>query len=135
VLKSLQLLLNDERMSNTSRLVVISSIWQNISRPNKLTYSVTKSAIKGLIQSLAIDLGQKGMLVNAVLPGALDTPMTRKNLAAGQIDELVRMTPLKSMPSLDDVASLTEFLCSPANTGITGQFISADRGFSYAKII
>jgi len=135
VLKSLQLLLNDERMSNTSRLVVISSIWQNISRPNKLTYSVTKSAIKGLIQALAIDLGQKGMLVNAVLPGALDTPMTRKNLAADQIDELVRMTPLKSMPSLDDVASLTEFLCSPSNTGITGQFISADRGFSYAKII
>ena len=135
VLKSLQLLLRDDRLSNTARLVVISSIWQNISRPNKLTYSVTKSALKGLVQSLAIDLGQKGMFINAVLPGALDTPMTRKNLAEEQIKELIIMTPLKSMPSLDDVASLTEFLCSPANSGITGQFISADKGFSYAKII
>jgi 3-oxoacyl-[acyl-carrier protein] reductase len=73
--------------------------------------------------------------VNAVLPGALDTPMTRANLNADQIGRLEQMSPLGTLPSLDDVCNLVGFLCSEANTGITGQFVAADRGFSHARII
>ena len=74
-------------------------------------------------------------MVNAVLPGALDTPMTRANLSAAQINALQVSTPLGSLASLEDVANLVGFLCSENNTGITGQFIAADRGFSHARII
>jgi len=74
-------------------------------------------------------------MMNAVLPGALDTPMTRANLSAEQLAQLEAMTPLGNLASLEDVCNLVAFLCSKNNTGITGQFVAADRGFSHARII
>jgi NAD(P)-dependent dehydrogenase (short-subunit alcohol dehydrogenase family) len=135
ILSSLKALLDAGNLSADARMVVISSIWQNIARSNKLSYGVTKSALIGLVQSVSLDLGAEGKLINAVLPGALDTPMTRANLTPAQIGKLEAMTPLGSLPALSDVCNLAGFLCSPANTGITGQFIAADRGFSNAKIL
>jgi 3-oxoacyl-[acyl-carrier protein] reductase len=135
VLSSLQALLKDRLLAPAARLCVISSIWQNIAKQKKMSYAITKSALQGLVQSLSIDLGSSGILVNAVLPGALDTPMTRANLSADQIGRLEQMSPLGTLPSLDDVCNLVGFLCSEANTGITGQFVAADRGFSHARII
>lgn len=135
IIKTLQALLAKGLLTSPARLCIISSIWQNIARQNKLSYSVSKSALHGLVQSLAIDLGTDGHLVNAVLPGALDTPMTRNNLSAEQINRLENMTPLGKLPSLDDVCNMVGFLCSRDNSGITAQFIAADKGFSYAKII
>jgi 3-oxoacyl-[acyl-carrier protein] reductase len=135
IIESLQCLLAHDALAFSARLCVISSIWQMVARQNKLSYCVTKSALQGLVQSLAMDLGPSGFLVNAVMPGALDTPMTRANLAPEQIARIKDMTPLRSMPELSDVCGLVEFLCSERNTGLTGQFIAADRGFSHAKYI
>jgi 3-oxoacyl-[acyl-carrier protein] reductase len=135
VLASLQALLKHDLLAPSARLCIISSIWQNIAKQNKMSYAITKSALQGLVQSLSIDLGSAGTLVNAVLPGALDTPMTRANLNSEQIERLEQMSPLGTLPSLDDVCNLVGFLCSEANTGITGQFVAADRGFSHARII
>lgn len=135
ILVSLQVLLQHNLLAPSARLCIISSIWQNLARQNKLSYCITKSALQGLVQSLVVDLGRSGYLVNAVLPGALDTPMTRANLSVEQINRLEGMTPLGSLPELNDVCNLVGFLCSRDNTGITGQFIAADRGFSYARIV
>ena len=135
ILITLQLLLNRSLLSKNAKLCVISSIWQKITRQNKLSYCITKSALQGLIQSLSIDLGKNGILINAVLPGALDTEMTRNNLSTTQIQQLESATPLRSLPDLSDVTSLVSYLCSDSNTGITGQFIAADRGFSNARIL
>lgn len=133
ILKTLKLLLANERLNKPARLCVISSIWQNIARSTKLSYCITKSALQGLVQSAATDLGPEGHLINAVLPGALDTPMTRANLTAQQIAALEGAAPLGRLPSLSDVCGLVEFLCSPSNTGITGQFVAADAGFSHVR--
>lgn len=135
ILLSLHALLSKKLLAPSARLCIISSIWQNIAKQNKLSYCITKSALQGLVQSLEIDLGASGILVNAVLPGALDTPMTRTNLDALQIKQLEKASPLGTLATLEDVTNLVEFLCSEKNTGITGQFITADRGFSYARII
>ena len=135
ILQSLKLLLQRDALNTGARLCVISSIWQSIARQKKLSYCITKSALEGLVNSLAIDLGKDGYLINAVLPGALDTPMTRANLSSEQIARLEGMTPLGSLPTLFDVAGLVQYLCSPENMGITGQFVAADKGFSYARII
>ena len=135
ILESLQQLLAGDVLTVDARLCVISSIWQDMARENKLSYCVTKSALQGLVRSLAIDLGPEGKCINAVLPGPLDTPMTRANLTSDQISHLQNITPLRSMPQMDDVCHVVEFLCSRRNTGLTGQFIAADRGFSYAKYI
>jgi 3-oxoacyl-[acyl-carrier protein] reductase len=135
IIESLHALLGRRLLAAGSRLCIVSSIWQNLARQNKLSYCVTKSAIEGLVRSLSIDLGAENILVNAVLPGALDTPMTHANLTAAQIESLRGATPLGSLPSLEDVCGLVGFLCSPDNSGVTGQFVAADRGFSHVRII
>jgi NAD(P)-dependent dehydrogenase (short-subunit alcohol dehydrogenase family) len=135
ILTSLQMLLRKDLLSAGARLCIISSIWQNIARQNKLSYCITKSALQGMVRSLSVDLGIEGVLVNAVLPGALDTPMTHANLSPDQIARLEALTPLGTLAKLSDVCNLVAYLCSPENTGITGQFIEADRGFSHARII
>jgi 3-oxoacyl-[acyl-carrier protein] reductase len=70
ILVALQLLLQQNLLASAARLCIISSVWQNLARQNKLSYCTTKSALLGLVQSLVVDLGPSGYLVNAVLPGA-----------------------------------------------------------------
>ncbi len=134
ILKSLNSMISNNLLANSARLCIVSSIWQNLARQNKLSYTITKSALQGLVNSLTIDLGSAGFLVNAVLPGVINTPMTKKNLSKMEIENIKRITPLKSLATLEDIAKLVFFLCSKNNSGITGQFITADRGFSNARI-
>jgi NAD(P)-dependent dehydrogenase (short-subunit alcohol dehydrogenase family) len=96
---------------------------------------MSKAALKGLVLSAAADLAKDGHLINAVLPGALDTPMTRRNLSAEQIGRLEGATQFGKLSKLGDVASLVCYLCGAENTGITGQFIAADLGFSHVRIV
>ncbi len=135
VLESLHALLATDRLGERARLCVISSVWQNVARPNKLSYMVSKAALQGLVQSAATDLADRGILVNAVLPGALDTPMTRANLTPEQMGRIAGMTKFGRLPALGDVAALAAFLCSPANTSITGQFVAVDLGFQNARLV
>jgi hypothetical protein len=135
VLESLHALLASDRLAEGARLCVISSVWQNVARPNKLSYMVSKAALQGLVQSAATDLAERGILVNAVLPGALDTPMTRQNLTPEQIGRIAGMTKFDRLPALADVAALVVFLCSRANTSITGQFVAVDLGFQNARLV
>lgn len=135
ILVTLQALLQGNFLAPASRLCVISSIWQNLARQSKLSYCMSKAALQGLVLSASADLATDGHLINAVLPGALETPMTRKNLSAEQIDRLTAATGHNRLATLEDVASIVCFLCSPQNTGITGQFIAADLGFSHVRIV
>jgi len=130
VLNTLHQLLSATKLLPPCRLVVISSIWQEISRNKKLAYSVSKSALRGLVQSVAADIGSEGHLINAILPGVLDTPMTRAALSFDQIAMVTAQTPIKRLAAVQDVCSLAYFLTSNANNGITGQFIRVDGGFS-----
>jgi len=123
-----------DRLRPPARLCVISSIWQELARPDKLSYCVTKAALRGLVLSLSTDLARHGHLVNAVLPGALDTPMTRQNLSPGQIGAIEAGTLFGRLPAVRDVCELVGWLCSDRNSGVTGQFIGADLGFSRARI-
>ena len=136
VLVSLNALLGAGALvSHGARLCVISSIWQNIARQNKLSYCVTKSALQGLVRSVSLDLAEEGHVINAVLPGALDTPMTRANLSAEQIGRLEAATPGSRLAGVADVAAVVEFCCSPAHRSITGQFLTVDKGFTHARIV
>lgn len=135
ILATLKYLLQTESIAAGARLCIISSIWQNLARQDKLSYCMSKAALQGLVLSASVDLGKRGILINAVLPGALDTPMTRCNLEADQIERLSNATFFKRMPKLEDVTSTVGYLCSPANTGTTGQFIEVDLGFSHARLL
>lgn len=136
VLVSLNALLRADALARGgARLCVISSIWQNIARQDKLSYCVTKAALQGLVRSVSLDLAAEGHIINAVLPGALDTPMTRANLSAEQIGRLEAATPGSRLAGVADVAAVVEFCCSPAHSAITGQFLTVDKGFTHARIV
>lgn len=135
ILATLKILLERNILEAPARFCVVSSIWQKMARQNKLSYCMTKAALQGLVLSAATDLAADGHLINAVLPGALDTPMTRQNLNEAQINGLSSATLFHRLPALGDVSSLVVFLCSPENTGITGQFIAADLGFSNVRLL
>jgi len=126
---SLQALLAAGRLGEGCRLVVVSSIWQLESRPGKFSYTVSKAALQGLVKSCALDLGPRGIVINAVLPGVLDTPMTRANLSAEQIATITAQSALGRLPQPEDIAAAVGFLASPTNRSITGQFLTVDAGF------
>ena len=135
ILKSLHNLLNNALLTTPAKLCVISSIWQTIARQDKLSYGVTKAAIQGLVLSLTNDLAKEGHLINAVLPGIIDTPMTHENLTQAQVDSVKKSTQFNKLPKLEDVAHTVYFLCSKENTGTTGQFIKVDLGYSDVRIV
>lgn len=135
ILVALNKLILSNYLAEGCKICVISSIWQDISRPNKLSYSVSKAALQGLINSVQIDLAPRNYLINAILPGAVDTQMTRKSLNAQQINDIESGTLFKKLSDINDIAELTYFLCSSQNTSITGQFIKVDLGYSNAKIL
>lgn len=129
IASSLQALLAASRLRAGSRLAVVSSIWQLESRPGKFSYTVSKAALQGLVKSCALDLGPSGILINAVLPGVVDTPMTRSHLSDEQIAAITSQSALGRLPEPADIASAVGFVVSPANRAITGQFLSVDAGF------
>ena len=122
-------LLNEGKLREGARLLIISSIWQIECRKNKFSYSVSKSALQGLIKSAAIDLGCKNILINGILPGVIDSPMTRMHLTEEQINKVTTETALGRLPTGKDIAMASNFLISPLNKSITGQFIIVDGGF------
>ena len=85
ILATLKILLERRLLVPRARLCIISSIWQNLARQDKLSYCMSKAALQGLVLSASADLAKDGILINAILPGALDTPMTRQNVAEEQI--------------------------------------------------
>ena len=133
VVSTMSSLLVAKKIANGARLCVISSIWQQAIRPNKLSYSITKSALSGLVQSAALDLADQNILVNAILPGVLDTPMTRSVLSSEQINSIASRTGFARLVTPQEVAVLCHFVCSEANTTLTGQSLIADLGFSNVR--
>ena len=118
-----------------ARLTLISSIWQERARQNKLSYTVTKAAVGGIVRSLAVDLGPAGHLVNGVLPGVLQTPMTEANLTPQQIDLFRAKAPAGRLPDLDTLAETILFLSSPENRAVSGQSVTVDLGMSNASLV
>ncbi len=135
ILATLKILLEEHLLAPSARLCIISSIWQNLARQEKLSYCMSKAALQGLVLSASADLAKDGILINAILPGALDTPMTHRNMTEEQLQRISSATYFNRLPALDDVANLAYFLCSNQNTGITGQFIAADLGFSHVRLL
>ena len=122
-------------LSPECQLVIISSVWQGVSKQNKFSYTVSKSSLAGLIHSLAADLSPRGMRVNGVLPGVVDTKMTRSALAPEQVQRIQEQTPTGMLVSLEEVANLVYFLGTPESRGINGQSIVVDGGWSVVRYV
>ena len=135
VVASLDGLLQRGAIGDGARLVVLSSIWQTLARANKFSYTVSKAAIGGLVRAASVDLASRGILINAVLPSVIDTPMTRSMLSTEQVDFVASQTGFGRLATADDVAAQVAWLATDANTGTTGQSIAVDLGFSHARVL
>jgi 3-oxoacyl-[acyl-carrier protein] reductase len=135
VVRTLAELLRRGKVLDGARLCVISSIWELIARQAKLSYTVSKAALGGLVRSAAVDLAPRGILVNAVLPGVVDTAMTRSILQPEQVAAFEGATGFGRLVTLADVVSVVWYLCSPGNTGVTGQSVVVDLGYSGGRIL
>lgn len=122
-------------LNHGCRVCIVGSVWASVARPNKLAYVVSKSAVTGLVRSLAIDLAEEGITVNAVLPGVVDTPMTREFLDGNSIHKLEAETPGGGLVTTSEVAEICAWLTSSASIGITGQSIIVDKGWSMARYV
>ena len=132
IIKTLQFLLINNKINNNAKLVIISSIFEEFSRNNKLSYSISKSALSGLVKSLSYDLSSKNILINNILPGVIDNKMTRDTLCIEQINYVANYLNFNRLINLEDVFNTVKFLCIE-NTGITGQSIKVDLGFTNVK--
>lgn len=135
ILSSLKVLLDKRKIQANSQLVVVSSLWSQLSRPNKLSYGISKSAVSGLIRSLAVDLGPLGIQINGVSPGPIATPMTIANLKPEELERVISESPLKRLVNLREVASVVCELATGKLSGVTGQEIIIDSGWSVSKLV
>jgi 3-oxoacyl-[acyl-carrier protein] reductase len=121
--------LNKYFIEGQSRIAAISSIYGTISRNKRIEYATSKHAIKGMVQSLALEMASKQILVNAVSPGFIATSLTYKNNSNEVIEGLIADIPLKKLGKPEYIAELVYFLCSEKNSFITGQDIIIDGGY------
>jgi hypothetical protein len=129
ILNTLQFLMSKRNINNNAKMVIISSIWENFSRENKLSYSITKAALSGLVKNVAFELSKQNILINNVLPGVIDNEMSQKTLSHEQFLYIKNYMNFNRLITLDDVYNTVKFLVVE-NSGITGQSISVDLGFT-----
>jgi NAD(P)-dependent dehydrogenase (short-subunit alcohol dehydrogenase family) len=129
IMNTLNHLLTHSKINKGAKLVIISSIWEETTRENKLSYSVSKSALSGLVKNLSYDLSEHNILINNVLPGVIDNEMTRKTLNKEQLEYIKNYMKFGRLIDLKDVFNVVKFLAID-NTGITGQSIKVDLGFT-----
>lgn len=109
------------------RIVNVASIVGQTGNFGQANYAVTKGGLISFTMTLAREVARKGITVNAVAPGYIETDMTR-DVPAPVIDQVKQMTPLGRLGRAEEVAAAITFLASPKASYITGQVIAVNGG-------
>ena len=113
------------------RIVSLTSIVGLTGNPGQTNYAAAKAGILGFTKSLAKEIASRGVTVNAVAPGFIDTDMTR-TLNDEQRTALTAQVPMARLGSVDDIAAAVLFLCSPGASYITGETLHVNGGMYMA---
>jgi len=113
--------------ARSGRIVSITSVVGLTGNPGQANYAAAKAGIIGFTKSLAREVGSRGITVNAIAPGFIDTDMTRA-LAEPQRAALNAQIPLGRLGQPADVAAAVAFLCSPDGAYITGETLHVNGG-------
>ncbi|TMH82061.1 MAG: 3-oxoacyl-ACP reductase FabG [Betaproteobacteria bacterium] len=113
--------------ARSGRVINITSVVGSSGNAGQINYAAAKAGIAGLTRSLAREIGSRGITVNCVAPGFIDTDMTRV-LTDAQRETLLRQIPLGRLGNPEDVAAVVAFLASPQAAYITGATLHVNGG-------
>jgi 3-oxoacyl-[acyl-carrier protein] reductase len=107
------------------RIVSLSSLAAIIGNRGQTNYAAAKAGLHGASKSLALELASRGVTVNVVAPGLIESPAVRQAFTSAQVESLV---PMKRVGTAEEVAALVSFLVSDQAGYVTGQVIGIDGG-------
>ena len=113
--------------ARSGRIINITSVVGSSGNAGQINYAAAKAGIAGLTRSLAREIGSRGITVNCVAPGFIDTDMTRV-LTNAQREALLQQIPLGRLGNPEDVAAVVAFLASPQAAYITGATLHVNGG-------
>ncbi len=112
----------------SGRVVNISSGGARSSLPGGSVYCASKAAVEGLTRGQALELGSKGITVNAIAPGTTETEMLKAGLPEDVKKHMISMTTLGRLGKPEDIADAVAFVCSDDARWITGTYIDVSGG-------
>ncbi len=113
--------------AKTGRIINIGSVIGDLGNPGQSNYAAAKAGILGFSKSLAREVGSRGITVNVVAPGYIQTDMTDE-LDETQKDNLMEQVPLKRLGSTQDIANAVLFLAADTGAYITGETLHVNGG-------
>jgi len=112
------------RMHDGGRIVAISSVAALAGNRGQVNYAAAKAGLHGATKSLALELAKRGITVNCIAPGLIETEM----LAGAPVEELRKLVPMQRLGRPEEIASLVRYLFSDGAAYLTGQVISVNGG-------
>lgn len=109
------------------RIINISSVVASMGNPGQMNYCASKAGIEGMTRSLAREIGNRGITVNCVAPGFIDTDMT-KALSDAQRAQMLAAVPVQRLGEPEEIAAVVAFLASPVAGYITGETLHVNGG-------
>lgn len=115
--------------AKSGKIINISSVIALTGNPGQVNYSASKAGMLGLTRSLAAEVASRGICVNSIAPGFIQTEMTDK-LNDAQKEAIMKKIPMQKLGNLDDIANVCLFLGSELSNYITGEVIAVDGGLT-----
>ncbi|MBJ7901822.1 glucose 1-dehydrogenase [Streptomyces sp. DSM 110735] len=119
------------RARGSGAIVNCSSLGGLVGLPGRASYHASKHGVIGLTTSAALEYAPRGIRVNAVCPGTIDTPMVGDMIAKGELDraEAVANQPINRLGTADEIAQAVLWLCSPGASFVVGVALPVDGGY------
>jgi NAD(P)-dependent dehydrogenase (short-subunit alcohol dehydrogenase family) len=126
--------LRQMRAQGSGAIVNCSSLGGLVGLPGRASYHATKHGVLGLTKSAALEYAPRGVRINAICPGTIDTPMVADMRAKGELDmtEAIRNQPIGRLGTADEIAAAVLWLCSPGASFVIGVALPVDGGYTAA---